>query len=384
MSTIHAFVVCPPGLEDVTSAELRALGTDPAPAGVGGLDVHTDEAGLYRMAIGLRTASRILVRVAQFRARGFSDLERHGRSIPWERFSRPGDSIQFRVTSKKSRLYHQGAVAQRLEEAARIAGRDTPGPAREGSGGPRPEVDQLPAQQVVVRLFRDECTVSVDATGDHLHRRGYRLSTAKAPLRENLAAGVLLAAGWDPGTPLVDPMCGAGTLVLEGALLARRMAPGRDRSFGFQGWPTFDPITWERVLTAARSEELPRAPAPLIGADRDGGAVEAARTNAERAGVAADTAFLQRALSATQPPPGPVGCLVTNPPYGTRIGKRNPLRDLYATLGNVARSRFQGWTLVVISSDPVLVGHIGLSLKPCLSTRHGGIGITAWRGTVPG
>ena len=377
MGSLDAYVVCPPGVEAVTAAELRGLGVECTEEGTGGLAVDVSLTTLYRLALQLRTASRILVRLARFRARDFQTVERHAARLTWDRFSRPGDPIRIQASSKKSRLYHQRAIVQRFSDAARAAGRDVV----EGSDE---DPAAVPAQRLVVRLFRDRCTVSVDATGEHLHRRGYRKATGKAPLRETLAAAALLATGWDGTAPLVDPMCGSGTLVVEGALIARHMAPGRHRTFAFQQWPDFETTSWSRVLVDVDEDVLAGSPVPLLGSDRNAGAVEAAGTNAERAGVSADTRFGVQALSAADAPPGPPGLLMTNPPYGARLGTRSPLRDLYAALGNVARARFGGWTLALVCSDPMLVGQVGLDLEPCLATRHGGIGIKVWKGLVPG
>jgi Predicted N6-adenine-specific DNA methylase len=172
--------------------------------------------------------------------------------------------VEFRVTSRKSRLYHQDAVAQRMmgAVAARLSGIP--------AGGDSP-------QEFIVRLFRDECTVSADASGDLLHRRGYRLASGKAPLRETLAAAMLAAAGWDRVAPLLDPMCGSGTIPIEAALLARRVPPGLGRGFAFERWPGFDADAWEAVRATARGRILPQAPSPIQGSDRDAGAVAARR-----------------------------------------------------------------------------------------------------------
>jgi putative N6-adenine-specific DNA methylase len=354
----------------------------------------------------LRTASRLLVRLTEFGARDFAALENHARRIPWDRFTRAGQAVRFRVTCKKSRLYHQRAVAERFAQAAREAGRDVEvAPSRpDGAESGRSDsgllpVDDAPApterpskgsdagsvQTLVVRLFRDRCTVSVDASGEHLHRRGYRQVTAKAPLRENLAAAVLLAVGWDPTVPLIDPMCGSGTLLIEAAMMARHMPPGLHRSFAFESWPEIDPAAMSTYRAEAGAGILSEAPSSIVGGDRDAGAVQGARANARRAGVEADVAMFHRPLSATAPPMETHGgWLVTNPPYGKRVGARHGLRDLYAALGNVARRELPGWKLAVVCPDSGLVGQIGISMEPCLNLRHGGLPVRVWTGQVPG
>jgi putative N6-adenine-specific DNA methylase len=283
------------------------------------------------------------------------------------------------VSTSKSRLYHTGAVAQRIaesmEKSTGVAPTVTSGSDEDDEAGETP--------LVIVRLFRDQCTVSIDTSGALLHRRGYRLATAKAPLRETLGAALLLASGWDPNTPLIDPLCGAGTIPIEGALIARRIPPGFARSFAFMRWPSFHEPTWKKVLDEARAQMLPAALAPILGSDRDAGAIAASRENAERAGVAADIVFEEKVISRIAPLAGaPAGAIVTNPPYGVRVGDRDALRNLYAQLGSVARERFPGWRLTVLSADSRLDGQIGGTMEPVLSTKNGGIAVRAMRSTT--
>src|SRR4051812_39766155 len=311
------FAVAAPGLEGLCAAELRALGIAAAaePGGAAWAGTMDD---LHRANLWLRTASRVVVRAATFRARTFIELERHARKVPWERWVVPGRAVRLRVTSKKSKLYHEGAIAERLlgfiDERVGGVG------ATSAAKGPEEEDDGGDAQLFVVRVLRDEVTISADASGALLHLRGYRQAVAKAPLRETLAAGMLLGAGWRGDAPLLDPMCGSGTIPIEAALLARTIAPGlaaasrEPRAFAFTAWPGHDAAAWARAVDEARDAILPAAPVPIAGSDRDAGAVEAARANAERAGVAGDVGFAVRPVSAMEPPPG-TGLLICNPPY---------------------------------------------------------------------
>jgi putative N6-adenine-specific DNA methylase len=235
----------------------------------------------------------------------------------------------------------------------------------------------------VVRIVRDECTVSLDSSGALLHRRGYRQAVAKAPLRETLAAGLLLASGWDPATPLVDPFCGSGTIPIEAARLARRIPPGLERDFAFRQWPGADETRWQAQLADARRAILPRAPAPILGADRDAGAIVAARANAERAGVAEDIGWTQAAVSTLAPPPG-TGALIANPPYGRRISEGRELRDLYARLGTVARERLPGWRVTLLLPEAPLERATGLAFGAPLHTRNGGLAVRMVSAGVPG
>jgi putative N6-adenine-specific DNA methylase len=373
------FAICAPGLEDVLEGEMRALGLEIGKRDIGGIAFSGGSSALYRSNLWLRTATRVIARVGDFHARLFDELERHSRKLAWARFLNAGQPVRLRVSTSKSRLYHSGAVAQRVAEAMEKS--TGVAPTVTSGGDDDEEAGETPI--VVVRLFRDQCTISIDSSGALLHRRGYRLATAKAPLRETLAAALLVASGWDPATPLVDPLCGAGTIAIEGALIARRIPPGLSRSFAFMQWPGFHEPTWKKVVDEARAQMLPAAPAPIFGSDRDAGAIAASRENAERAGVAADIVFEEKVISRIAPPPDSApGAIVANPPYGVRVGDRDALRSLYAQLGTIARDRFPGWKLTVLSADPRLDGQIGGSMEKVLATKNGGIAVRAMRSTI--
>lgn len=314
-----------------------------------------------RANLWLRTASRVLVRFATFRASAFHELERRAKKLPWAEFVAPGGAIEFRVTTHKSRLYHSDAIAERLHAASDSA--------------PSGETGNGDAQLFVVRVVRDEFVVSVDASGDLLHRRGYRAETGKAPLRETLAAALLLGSGWAADVALLDPFCGSGTIPIEAALIARRIAPGASRRFAFMRWPAYDEHLWADVLAAAAAQSLPRAPVPILGSDRDRGATAASIANAERAGVAGDVVFETRAISAIEPPAAS-GLLATNPPYGVRLGERRRLRDLYARLGQVV-ARHPGWAAAMYLSHDEFAATTGLPLRPLFRTSNGGIRVSA-------
>jgi len=346
----------------------------------GGVEWTGDLHDLYAANLHLRTASRVLVRVARFRARSFIEMERHVRRIDWAPFNPvdSGGSIGLHVSSRKSRLYHERAIAERFE---RMIGDQLGAPvAALPVGDDEKDADAEEGDQLfVVRFVRDECTVSADTSGELLHRRGYRRAVAKAPLRENLAAAMLIAAGWTSGAPLIDPFCGSGTIPIEGALLARRIPPGLasvdriPRRYAFERWPGFRADLWGDIVAAAVEEILEEVNVQIVGADRDAGAIEAAMSNAERAGVGADLTFLVRPISASERLTGENGWLLTNPPYGHRLGEAMPLRDLYATLGRMARERLAGWTIGLLAADDGLARHTGLAFQSVLATRNGGI-----------
>ncbi len=385
----RCYAVCALGLEALLAAEIRALGEGQRIVGEepGGVELDASGEVLYRANIHLRTASRLLVRLGAFHARALGELERRARELPWERFVAPGRAVRIRVSSRKSRLYHTGAVAERvagamMSRSGGIVDSTAIGSAvgeragEESSGAVDDDGSHGGSQLVVVRVFHDRCTVSIDSSGALLHRRGYRLATAKAPLRETLAAALLLASKWDPRAPLLDPMCGAGTIVIEGALIARRIAPGLRRGFAFQEWPGFDPVLWERVSADARAMILPAAPSRIQGSDRDAGAVAAAMANAERAGVAGDIELTHRALSAIEPP-HEIGWVVSNPPYGARVGSVARLGNLYSRIGKVVEARCPGWNVALLSANRRLDSRVGIPFSTAFETRNGGIAVRA-------
>lgn len=372
LDSLDLFTVTAPGLETLTARELHALGADARVTGAGGVAWKGTRHALYDANLRLRTASRIIVRVARFHASSFHELERRAKRVPWERFVRDHEAARFRVTCHKSALYHSDAVAQRLAESVtRATGASAVAGTRTDDDDAEPADAADRAEQLfIVRVDHDTVTVSADSSGALLHRRGYRLATAKAPLRETIAAAMLLGSGWRPEQPLVDPMCGSGTIPIEAALLSRRMAPGRARSFRCEAWPDADGRAWESVRERAHSEELASAPAPIVASDRDAGAAEATRANAARAGIDDDVRVEQRPLSAIELDPTTGGWVITNPPYGIRVG--TDVRNLYSKLGAVIRAA-PAWRLGMLSAAPALDRQLRLSLERVFDTRNGGI-----------
>ncbi len=367
LELLEAFAITAPGLSRIAARELAQVGLavdDVEPAGV------TFKGGLhevYAANLRLRTVSRVIVRLGRFQARTFAELERHSSRLPWSTFIAPGRKFEIRVTSRKSRLYHSDAVAERI---ARAISEATGGVAAEDAASEESEGET--GQLVIVRLDRDECTVSMDSSGALLHMRGYRRATAKAPMRETIAATMLLACEWRAEESLFDPFCGSGTIPIEGAMIARRIPPGLDRVFAFQQWPCVEAGLWSRMKREAEAEILESVAAPIVGSDRDEGAIRAATENAKRAGVENDVEFVTSPVSeaAVDAPPGWV---VTNPPYGVRIGTSRELRNLYARLGHVMRERFVGWKLAFLSADHALETQLHLELETLFRTTNGGI-----------
>jgi len=362
--TEQLFAVTAPGLEEVCALELRSLGMADVCPVAGGVEFSGALREIYLANLRLRSASRVLVRVDEFRCRDFPELYRKTLRLPWGRFLRGDTALQVRASSQRSRLVHSGRIADTLTEAV-----------NRSLGRPSAPVNG-PQQLVLVRCEDDLCQLSVDSSGALLHRRGYRTETAFAPLRETLAAGILLLLGWDGTTALADPLCGSGTFLIEGALMASNRAPGLDRDFAFMDWPGFRSGLWDVLRQEAAKDERSGA-APLWGGERETTALDAAKRNAERAGVAELVHLQQLELEKFFPPPGP-GLVVCNPPYGKRVGRDEDLRPLFKTLGSVFRSRFAGWQGAFICPDDRLARATGLPLKKVALLHNGGIPVSLW------
>ncbi len=357
------YVSCPPGLEPALAEEMKPLRLgDDRSAGVseslglegeepGGIEFSGTLEDVYRANLHLRVASRVVVRLGAFHAAAFSELRKKASRLPWEQFIAPGANLHLKVTCRKSRLYHSDAVAERVVGAVN----DHFEPSKKR---PAASDKSKPGQLILVRLDHDTCTISIDSSGELLNRRGYRLAAAKAPLRENMAAGILLTCGWDGSVPLIDPFCGSGTFPIEAGLIANRIPPGLVREFQFVKWPIHQPETWQNQLQIARLGIIQNN-VQIHGYDRDQGAIESAKSNAARAGLMDRIFFNQQAVSFLEPV-NPPGWIITNPPYGVRVSEGKDLRDLYARFGAVLRERLPGWKLGILSSDPVLTGNLNL------------------------
>jgi putative N6-adenine-specific DNA methylase len=371
------FAVCTPGLETFTAQELHQLGLiggheNGSVIETGGIEFQGSLGDIYRANLSLRTASRVLVRLGQFYSAEFPELRRKASRLLWENYVVPERPIALRVTCQKSRLYHEAAVAERV--AGAIGDRlGNPPPVHKYQEDTGTDLSQL----VIVRLFDNLCTISIDSSGALLHRRGYRLATTKAPLRETLAAAMIMASGWDEISPLLDPFCGSGTIPIEAALLAGRIPPGFHRRFAFMDWPHFDSKVWERILADTAKGILSNIP-KIMGSDRDAGAIRAAQANAERAGLASRIEFSRRAVSAIDPSSGP-GWVVTNPPYGIRVSQTHDLRNLYAQFGKVMRAKCPAWRVTLICGEVRLVRNTGLDFDQGIPTMNGGLKVRLFR-----
>ena len=347
------FATVAKGLEEVLAAELRGLGIEPERVDSGGVLFRGDLATCYRANLCLRTANRVLVRLTEFPCTSPEELYAGVRQAGWSQLLTPEMTIAVDATVRDSALTHSHFVALKTKDAIVDTIRD--------QTGRRPSVDaRAPSVRVNVHLARNICTLSLDSSGDPLDRRGYRLDRTSAPLRETLAAGLVLLTGWDGSTPLVDPMCGSGTILVEGAMVAARMAPGllRER-FGFMGWREFDQPLWNRLKDEAR-QSVRSLEAPLVfGSDLSWDALRTSEKNLARSGVAALVQVRRAEIGEVEPPAGS-GTILVNPPYGERLGQREDLGALYKRLGDIFKQRWKGYTAFLFTADRELAKRVGL------------------------
>ncbi len=361
------FAIVAPGLERICGAELAELGFDDQLAVAGGIEFQGRLADLYRANLWLRTASRVVVRLASFRCRAFPDLYRSAVRLPWGRFLRPGTPLDFRVTCRRSRLLHSARVAETLQAAVTHA-----------LGEAAPAADR-PGQLVLVRIVDDEVEISVDSSGELLHRRGYRTAVAAAPLRETLAAGCLQLLGWNGTQPLADPLCGTGTFLLEALLLAGRRAPGLRREFAFMRWPGYRSGLWQSQCAEALRRERP-CPVILSGGDADAAAIDAARANLVRLDPGHGVELLHLPLERQPVHPG-TGLVLCNPPYGKRLLAETQLAPYFAALGRELQRAYPAWRKALLLPDPQLAKVTGLPLREVAVLDNGGLRV--WLQATP-
>ena len=355
-NTFDIFIVATPGLEDMLLAEVTEKGFADPVASPGGITVQGGWPEVWRANLQLRGASRVLARIGSFMAFHLAQLDKRARKFPWGDVLRADVPLRVQVTTKASKIYHAGAATQRIETAL-----------RESLG-----VTISPEAALVLKVRIDDnvVTISLDTSGDALHKRGHKEAVGKAPMRENLAYLMLRQAGYTGTETVVDPMCGSGTFVIEAAEIAMGLNPGRSRHFAFEDLASFDAAQWD----AMRDTPTTSTPLRFYGSDRDAGAVRMSRMNAERAGVADLVHFENHAAGELTPPEGPPGLVMVNPPYGGRIGNKKLLYPLYGTLGQTLLTRFKGWRVGLVTSEPPLAKATGLPWKPQgPAIAHGGM-----------
>jgi putative N6-adenine-specific DNA methylase len=367
MTPLDLFLVCPPGLESQLLGEVEALGHANATELAGGVAFKGDWPDVWRANLMLRGATRVLVRVATFHAKHLSQLDKRASAIDWCEWLPRRGTIKVEAVCRKSRIYHSGAAAERVAKAI----------ISKTNAALSPDA----AARLQVRLDHDQCTISLDTSGEPLFKRGHKSAVAKAPMRETLAALFLKACGYEGCEPVVDPMCGSGTFLIEAAEIASGRPAGRDRHFAFEGLPSFRSAEW-----AALKAEAVKAASPashyFYGFDRDPGAVKAALANVERAGLSGQINLSRRAVADLKAPEGPAGLVIVNPPYGARISNPGVLRSVYRTLGTRLKADFKGWRVGLVTSTPALAKATGLRLDAGPPVDHGGLTVRLYQTTI--
>jgi putative N6-adenine-specific DNA methylase len=347
------FAPCPHGLEEALAAELQALGFDAVEASRAGCSFEADWNGVQRANLYSRLATRMLVQVAQRPVHREDDIYELALDTPWEDWFGAEQTLRVDTSAIHSpmkslqfcNLRAKDGICDRLRE-------------REGA---RPDIDTVrPDARVHLFLSADTGTLYLDTSGESLFKRGWRLDKGEAPLRENLAAGLLALSGWDPARPLMDPFCGSGTILIEAAWIALGVPPGIWRPFGFERLRNHDARRWRDIKEEARSRIAPRLDTPLIGYDLDAAAIDAARLNLERAWLTPQSLRLEVGDARQVAPPPEAGWLVTNPPYGERMASEDD--GLWPAWAENLKRNYSGWSVNVITSDLDLPRR--LRLKP--------------------
>ncbi|HUW49851.1 MAG TPA: THUMP domain-containing protein [Sulfuricella sp.] len=361
----HFFAPCPRGLEAVLADEMKALGAAGIKPADGGVGFSGDFALCYRANLHSRIASRILWRLAERPYRSEADIYHAAYALPWQEWFDIKQTFRVKVSAIRCPLRSLDFVTLRIKDAVCDKFRV--------HYGERPSIDTAaPDMRVYAFLTADMATLYLDTSGEALFKRGYRKEQGEAPLRENLAAGILKLAGWEPGKPLFDPMCGSGTFLIEAAQMSLNIAPGAERWFAFEQMKNFDAAVWDKIYKEAEAAELPKAPLPIYGSDVSSTALIAARANLEAAGLA-EAVSLKQINMLDISAPAPEGILVTNPPYAVRIGEQEEMARLYPKLGDLLKQKFGGWRACFLSADMRLAKLIRLSASRRIPLYNGAL-----------
>ena len=349
------FSPCPRGLETMLANELNGLGAQEVRTTDGGVHFTGPFVLSYRVNLHSRIASRVLWRVAIAHYRNEQDIFDTAYALPWNDWFDTTHTIRVNMTAIKCPLKSLDFATLKIKDAVCDKFR--------ALTGDRPSVDtHTPDIRIHAFLEPSRMTLYVDTSGDALFKRGVRQYTNVAPLRENLAAGILLLTGWQPGLPLLDPMCGSGTFLIEAALMSLNIAPGISRSFAFQKLKNFDAAAWGDMRSQAQAEQKPVSALPIFGSDLYGDELKAAHLNLENAGLRG-AVTLNQANVLEISAPADHGVLVANLPYGERMGDLEELQALYPKLGDVLKKKFGGWNAYLFTSDLRMPKFIRLSVS---------------------
>src|SRR2546427_2683043 len=344
---------CPRGLEGGLAAEWGELGARDLNPTAGGVGLAGSFRLCYQVNLEGRIASRVLWRVFHGRYRTEQDVYHATYDLPWRDWFSASRTIKIKVSAQHCPLTSLDYTTLKIKDAVCDKFR--------AATGARPSVDtRRPDVRIDAFLDDQHVTLYLDTSGEPLFKRGLRKASGEAPLRENLAAGILHLAGWTPEQTLLDPMCGGGTILMEAVLMARHIAPGLGRRFAFEKLQSFDPKVWRDLCEASRAAQAPQAAHVMYGSDRDRRTLQAARANFDAAGLA-DAVVLTEADVLDMKPPAAAGVIVTNPPYGVRSGDHAARAAFYPRLGDALKRNFAGWRAFIFTADPRLPKLIGLA-----------------------
>lgn len=357
------FASCPRGLESLLAAEVGGAGASAITPVAGGVGFAGDWRCCYRANLESRIATRILWRVASGLYRREEDVYRLAYDVPWHRYFAVGSTLRVDVTAISSPLKSLDFITLKVKDAVcdRFRAECTK----------RPSIDtRAPDVRVQLFLTAGEATLYLDTSGAPLYKRGFKRAAVEAPIKENLAAGILMLTEWQPDQPLLDPMCGSGTFLIEAAQMALGIVPGLGRSFGFERLADFDDEAWRVLIRDAQERRLAPGRLAIYGSDLYGEQLKRAHENLLAAGLV-DRVPLKQANLLELTPPEKAGVLVANPPYGARIGEKDALEAFYPQLGDALKQRFAGWRCYFFSADKALPRLIGLRSSKRIALYNG-------------
>ena len=348
------FATCARGLEGVLEGELKDLGAKDVQQGRGGVHFKGDQELLYKANLWLRTAIRVLKPILEVPVTSPEELYDAVRSVDWSQYLTPDHTLAVDCNVRDSQITHSHYAALKTKDAICDQFMD--------KVGRRPSVDvETPMLFLNLHIYKDDAVLSLDSSGDSLHKRGYRPIQTKAPLNEALAAGLVLLTGWRGESAFVDPLCGSGTLCIEAGWMALQRPPGLTRRrFNFQGWMDFNVALWTHLRDEARRQVKKKLAIPIAGSDARRDVINSAKENAKAAGIGNHLHFEVKKVEDFEPPPGEPGVILCNPPYGERIGEEKDLIGLYRSLGEVFRTRCAGWKVFVFTGNARLARQLGM------------------------
>jgi putative N6-adenine-specific DNA methylase len=361
------FITTQLGLEHLLHDEIKKFEFTNPVLLVGGVSITGDWVDVWKANMYLRGATKVLARIGEFRAFHLAQLDKRARKFPWHITISKGMSIKAEVvTNRKNKIYHAGAAVERIERAiseeigSKIAG-------------------SVSSADIVfkIRIIDNNVIISIDTSGDGLYKRGYKLATGKAPIRENIASLALYYCGYTGNEPVLDPMCGSGTFIIEAAEISRNLMPGRNRKFSFQNLNSYDEKLVDYFI---KKWENKISEFTFFGMDRNHNVVEHSIQNSKRAGIDDISNFKAQSIERLSRPKGPEGLVIVNPPYGSRIGKKKDLFSLYRTFGEKMKNEFSGWRVGMITSDNALAQSTRLPLEASeLTISNGGLKIQIYK-----